>query len=55
MTWNIGTVPVVADGTVRLTVRVGAGVETATVLTNQAEFSGALTTATPGVAATLVL
>ena len=55
VTWDIGTVPVLADGTVRLTVRVGSGVETGTVLTNTAEFSGALTTATPGVAATLVL
>jgi len=32
-----------------------AGVETGAVLTNTAEFGGALTTATPGVAATLVL
>ncbi|MBA2639071.1 MAG: M36 family metallopeptidase [Nocardioidaceae bacterium] len=55
VTWNIGTVPVLADGTVQLTVRVGSGVATGAVLTNTAEFTGALTTATPAVFATLVL
>ena len=53
--WNLGTVDVLEDGSVKLTVRVGSGVETGAVLTNLAEFSGALTTATPAVAATLVL
>jgi len=55
VTWNIGTVPVLADGKVTLTVRVGSGVATGTVLTNTAEFTAPLTVATPGVAATLVL
>ncbi|MBA3618668.1 MAG: M36 family metallopeptidase [Acidothermales bacterium] len=55
VTWNIGTVPVLADGKVTLTVRVGSGVATGSVLTNTAEFTAPLTVATPGVAATLVL
>ena len=55
VTWNIGTVPVLADGSVRLTVRVAPGVDTGSVLTNTAEFSAPLTIATPAVAATLVL
>ena len=55
VTWNIGTVPVLADGSVQLTVRVSPGTATGSVLTNQAEFTGALTTATPALAATLVL
>jgi hypothetical protein len=36
-------------------VRVAPGVETGSVLTNSAEFTGALTTATPALFATLVL
>ena len=55
VTWNIGTVPVLDDGSVQLTVRVAPRVTTGSVLTNQAEFTGALTTATPALAATLVL
>lgn len=55
VTWNIGTVPVLQQGAVQLTVRVQPSVQTGSVLTNQAEFTGALTTATPAVAATLVL
>ncbi len=53
--WDIGTVPVLDDGTVKLTVRVAPGVETGSVLTNTAEFSAPLTIATPAVFATLVL
>ena len=55
VTWNLGTVGVLDDGSVELTVRVAPGVDTGSVLTNSAEFSGALTTATPALAATLVL
>ena len=55
VTWNLGTVPVLADGTVQVTVRVQPGVATGTLLTNTAEFSGALTIATPALAGTLVL
>jgi len=55
VTWRVGTVPVLEDGSVRLTVRVAPGADAGTVLTNTAEFTGALTTATPAVAATLVL
>ncbi|MBA2533214.1 MAG: M36 family metallopeptidase [Nocardioidaceae bacterium] len=55
VTWNIGTVPVLADGSVQFTVRVADSVSTGSVITNQATFSGALTTATPALAVTLVL
>ena len=55
VTWNIGTVPVLGDGTVQVTVRVQAGVSTGTLLTNTASFSAPLTVATPAVAGTLVL
>ncbi len=55
VTWNIGTVPVLADGTVAVTVRVQAGVATGAVLTNTAEFTSPETVATPAWAGTLVL
>jgi len=55
VTWNIGTVPLLAKDSVTLTVRVGRGVATGTVITNTAEFKGALTTATPAASAMLVL
>ena len=55
VTWNIGTVAVLADGSVQLTVRVADWVSTGSVITNQATFSGAMTTATPALAVTLVL
>ncbi len=55
VTWNIGTVPLLAKDSVTLTVRVGSGVATGTVITNTAEFKGALTTATPAASAMLVL
>ncbi|MDP9445269.1 MAG: DUF11 domain-containing protein [Actinomycetota bacterium] len=55
VTWSIGKVPVNEDGSVTLTVRVADSVSTGSVLTNTATFSGAETTATPAVAATLVL
>jgi len=55
VTWRLGTVDVLEDGAVTLRVRVAPGVDTGSVLTNTATFSGALTTATPAVAATVVL
>ncbi|CAA9330014.1 MAG: hypothetical protein AVDCRST_MAG72-206 [uncultured Nocardioidaceae bacterium] len=55
VTWNLGTVDVLEDGTVQLRVKVNSGTATGSVLTNTAEFSGALTTATPAAAATLIL
>ncbi|CAA9382551.1 MAG: hypothetical protein AVDCRST_MAG47-2273 [uncultured Nocardioidaceae bacterium] len=55
VTWDIGKVPVLADGTVRVTVRVKQGVENGTVLTNTAEFTAPLTIATPAAMVTLVL
>ncbi len=55
MTWNLGTVGVLADGSVSLTVKVAGSVATGSVITNEASFGGALTTATPALAATLVL
>jgi len=55
VTWGIGKVPVLSDGSVRLTVRVSRSLPSGSVLTNQATFSGALTTATPALAATMVL
>ncbi len=55
VTWRLGTVDVLEDGAVKLTVMVNRGVDTGAVLTNTATFEGALTTATPALAATLVL
>jgi uncharacterized repeat protein (TIGR01451 family) len=55
VTWRLGTVDVLEDGSVRLKVQVNNGVDTGAVLTNTATFEGALTTATPAVAATVVL
>jgi len=55
VTWKIGTVPLLAKGSVTLTVRVGSGVATGSVITNTATFTGAETTATPAVWATLIL
>ena len=55
VTWSLGTVDVLEDGAVRLAVKVNGGLDTGAVHTNTATFQGALTTATPAVAATLVL
>jgi uncharacterized repeat protein (TIGR01451 family) len=53
--WDIGKVQVLGEGSLRLTVRVARSLPSGSVLTNQATFSGALTTATPALAATMVL
>jgi uncharacterized repeat protein (TIGR01451 family) len=56
VTWNLGTVPVLYTGTVRLTVRVNPNAVLGTVITNQAEFTGELTVSPPTAAAvTLVM
>ncbi len=55
VTWKLGSVDVLEEGSVTLKVQVSPGLATGSVLTNTASFSGALTTATPAVAATLVL
>lgn len=55
VTWNLGAVPVNVPGTVRLTALVKATALPAAIITNQADYTADLTTATPAVAVTTVL
>jgi extracellular elastinolytic metalloproteinase len=54
VTWSLGTVAVAGTGQVTLTVTVPTTAKVGSQLLNTAEFTAALTTATPGAALTLV-
>ncbi len=54
VTWNLGTVPVNATGTLSVKETIGSTVPKGTQLLNEADFTAPLTFATPAAMATFV-